>query len=164
MADLLRFFAFYVNNLTLKSFSCMLLVASFRISLIMAEKIIAFYFNNLTLWPIHCNFLHFMSIIYPCECDNLKGFSCIFPKFVMHVTNDQFSDRFNNEKNQNGWFIDFTSTICPCWRDNMKIFPFILLKFVMHMFSDKFDNGWEKLAYLLWFLAFYVNNLTFWAP
>ena len=58
MADLLRFFTFYVNNLT-------------------------------------------------CGRDNLKSFSHILFKFVMHVTNDQFSDKFNNgrKKKKNGWFI-----------------------------------------------------------
>ena len=28
--------------------------------------------------------------------DNLKSFSCILSKFVLHVTNDQFSGKFNN--------------------------------------------------------------------
>ena len=61
----------------------------------------AFYINNLTLWR-----------------DNLKSFLCILRKFVMHVTNKQF--------------------------------------------SDKFDNGWTKfkMANLLQFFAFYVNNMT----
>ena len=36
----------------------------------------------------------------------LKSFSCILPKFDMHVTNDLFSDKFNNgKKNENGRFI-----------------------------------------------------------
>ena len=26
----------------------------------------------------------------------MKSCSCILPKFVMHVTNDQFSDKFDN--------------------------------------------------------------------
>ena len=47
--------------------------------------------------------------ILPCERDNLKSFSCIIFKFViyMHVTNNQFSDKFNNgwKKIQNGWLI-----------------------------------------------------------
>ena len=30
--------------------------------------------------------------------DNLESFSCILFKFVMHVTNKQFSDKLNN-----GW-------------------------------------------------------------
>ena len=51
MADLMRFFAFYVNNLT-------------------------------------------------CGRDKLESFSCILPKFVMHVTSDQFSDKFNNGLNK----------------------------------------------------------------
>ena len=51
----------------------------------------------------------------------------------------------------------------------MKRFSFILLKCVMHVtnkqFSDKFDNSWKKfkMADLLWFFAFYVNDLTLWA-
>ena len=58
MADLLRFFTFYVNNLT-------------------------------------------------CGRDNLKSFPRILFKFVMHVTNDQFLDKFNNsqKKKKNGRFI-----------------------------------------------------------
>ena len=28
--------------------------------------------------------------------NNLKSFSCFLPKFVLHVTNDHFSDKFNN--------------------------------------------------------------------
>ena len=42
-----------------------------------------------------------------CGRDNLKSFSCILPKFVMHVTNDQFSDKLNNgrKKIQNGRLI-----------------------------------------------------------
>ena len=28
--------------------------------------------------------------------DNLKKMSCVLPKFVMHVTNEQFSDKFSN--------------------------------------------------------------------
>ena len=39
------------------------------------------------------NFLTFI-----CWLHNLKSFWCILTKFVMHVTNDQFSDKFNN-----GW-------------------------------------------------------------
>ena len=39
--------------------------------------------------------------------DNLKSFSCFLPKFVLHVTNDHFSDKFNNgrKKIQNGRLI-----------------------------------------------------------
>ena len=69
MADLLQFFAFYVNNLTLwarhdnlqKVFHisssillCMLLICTSWTSSIVAEKI---------QWPINCDFLHFTSII-----------------------------------------------------------------------------------------------------
>ena len=30
-------------------------------------------------------------------------------------------------------------------------------------FSDKFNNGLNKMADLLLFVAFYVNNMTLWA-
>ena len=144
-------------------------------------------------------------------CDNLNLFPCILFKCVMHVTNDQFSDKFNNtEKNQNGRFIYWPfgrdnfksfllilfkfvmlvtnkqfsnklkngwkkvqngrcSAIWPWGRDNMKKCSCIVPKFVMlvtnDQFSDKFNNGWKKIkmAYLLRFNAFYVNNLTLWA-
>ena len=48
----------------------------------------------------------FYWIIWPCGRDNLKSFSCILFKFVMHITNKQFSDKFNNgcKKIQNGRF------------------------------------------------------------
>ena len=47
------------------------------------------------------------ALTFTCGRDNLKSFSCILPKFVMHVTNDHFSDKFNNgrKKNQNGRLI-----------------------------------------------------------
>ena len=46
-------------------------------------------------------------MIWPSGRDNLKKLSCILFKFVMHVTNDQFSAQFNNgwKKIQNGGFI-----------------------------------------------------------
>ena len=80
-------------------------------------------------------------------------------KFVMQVTSDQFSDKFNN-----GWkkvrmadllrFSHFTSIIWPCWCDNMNSFPFILLKFVMHgtnkQFSDNFDRTSKKFKWPLY--------------
>ena len=42
------------------------------------------------------DFSPYTSIILLCGQDNLKSFACILPKFVMHVTNDQFSDKFDN--------------------------------------------------------------------
>ena len=52
----------------------------------------AFYVNNLTLWA-----------------QKLEKFFMTFivPKFVMHVTNDQLSEKFDNgwKLNQNGRFI-----------------------------------------------------------
>ena len=88
-------------------------MTSSRTSSIMAEKkkkmadllrFFTFYVNNLTLWA-----------------NNLKSFSHILFKFVMHVTNDQFSDKFNNGRKK------------------------------------------KKMADLLRFFTFYVNNLTLWA-
>ena len=159
------------------------------------------------------------ALTFTCGRDNLKSFSCFHPKFVLHVTNDHFSDKFNNGWKNSKWptycdFSPFTSIIWPCGRDNLKSFSRILFKFVMHVtndqFSDKFNNGkkkkkwpiycnfshftsiiWEvfhisfsnllcmllmtssrtssimaekkKMADLLRFFTFYVNNLTLWA-
>ena len=73
----------------------------------------------------------------------------------MHVTNDQFSDKFNNDwkKIQNGRLIAifrlFTSIIWPSGRDTLKSFLHILFKFVMHVtkkyFLNQFNNGWKKI-------------------
>ena len=94
MADLLRFFAFYVNKITCKvfhvsssNFLCMILISSSRTSAIMAAK--------KSKWPIYCDFSHFTSTICLCGRDTLKSVSCILFKFVMHDTNKQFSDKFN---------------------------------------------------------------------
>ena len=59
----------------------------FSVKLKMAEK--------KSKWPIYCDFSYFTSIIWPCGRYNMNSFSCILPKFVMRVTNDQFSDKFN---------------------------------------------------------------------
>ena len=124
-------------------------------------------------WPIYCDFSHFTSIIWPCGRDNFKSFSRILFKFVMHVTNDQFSDKFYNGRGKKMAdllrFFTFTSIIWPCGRDNLKSFSHILFKFVMHVtndqFSGKFNNGQKKkkMTDLLRFFTFYVNNLTLWA-
>ena len=47
-------------------------------------------------WLIYCDFSHFTCIVLPCERDNLKRFLGILSKFVIHVTNNQFSEKFNN--------------------------------------------------------------------
>ena len=85
----------------LKNLLCMLLVISSRTSSIMAEK---------KKWPIYCDFT---SIIWLCWRDSMKSFLCIIPKFVMHVTTDQFSDKFNNgwKKIKMAEFLPFTSII-----------------------------------------------------
>ena len=56
---------------------CMSRVTSSRTSSIMTWK--------KSKWLIYCNFSHFTSIIWPCERDNMESFSCILPKFVMHI-------------------------------------------------------------------------------
>ena len=96
----------------------MLLMTTSRTSSIMAEK------NS--KWPTYCDFSPFTSIIWPCGRDNLKSFSCFLPKFVLHVTNDQFSDKFNNGRKKK-WpiycdFSHFTSIIWPCERITWKGF------------------------------------------
>ena len=74
----------------------------------------------------------------------LENFFVYPSKFVIHVTNDQFSDKFNN-----GWKkIKMADLLCESiiWPCGLDIFSYILLKFGMHatnkQFSDKFDNGW----------------------
>ena len=37
-----------------------------------------------------------LALTFACGHDNLKSFSCILPKFVTLVTNDQFSDELKN--------------------------------------------------------------------
>ena len=37
------------------------------------------------------------ALTFTCGHCNLNSFSCILLKFVMHVTNDQYSDRLNND-------------------------------------------------------------------
>ena len=111
MADLLLFFAFTsiiwpCGRDYMKSFSCIhsklvmpvTIVTSSQTSSIMAVK--------KSKWLINCAFLHFTSIIWPCGRDNLESFSCIFTNFVMHVTNDQFSDKFNNGWKKSIWLHD----------------------------------------------------------
>ena len=111
--DLVGAITWKVFHVSFSNLLCMLLMTSSRTSLIMAEK--------KKKWPIYCDFSHFTSIIWPCGRDNLKSFSHILFKFVMHVTNDQFSDEFNNGRKK------------------------------------------KKMADLLRFFTFYVNNLTLWA-
>ena len=91
MADLLRFFAFHVNNLTcgrdnLNSFLCILLKFGMHVT----NKQISDMFNN------GCKkfkMTDLVSKIRPFGRNNLKSFSCILPKFGMHVTSDQFSEK-----------------------------------------------------------------------
>ena len=77
----------------------------------------------------------------------------------MHVTNDQFSDKFNNGRKK---IHPFTSIIWPCGRDNLKSFSRILVKFVMHVtnkyFLDKFNNGWEKIQNGWFFAIFRISR------
>ena len=81
------------------------------------------------------------ALTFTCLHDILKSFSCILHKFVMHVTNAQFLDKFNN-----GWkkfkMADFTSIICPCGCDNLKSFSCILFKFVLHV--TNLNSSWTS--------------------
>ena len=64
MADLLRFLAFHINNLTLKKFSCILLKFVMHVT----NKSCLDKFNNgwkKFKWLIYCDFWHFISIIWP---------------------------------------------------------------------------------------------------
>ena len=131
----------------------MLLVTSSRTSSIMADKKFK--------WQIYCDFSHFTSIIWPCGRNNMNIFACILPKFVVHVTNDQFSNKFDNGWKKIKWPIycdvsHFTSIIWPCGCDNLKSFSCILRNlFVMYVakdqFSDKFNNGWKKPKWPIYF-------------
>ena len=71
-------------------------------------------------------------------------------KFIRHVTNDQFPEKFNNGAKKIKMadllrFFHFTTIILPCGPDNLNSFSCFVLKFVKHVtnkeFSDKFDNG-----------------------
>ena len=37
-----------------------------------------------------------LALTFTCGRDNLTSFTCILPEFFMHITNDQFSDKFKN--------------------------------------------------------------------
>ena len=142
----------------MESFSCILPKFDMHVRLLMTVlgQVLIMAGKN-SKWPIYCNFSHFTLIIWPCERDNLKSFSCILFNFVRHVTNKHFSDKFDNGWKKAKWsiycnFSHFTSIIWPCWRDNMKSFWCILPKCVMHVtnhvtdqFSDNFNNGWKKI-------------------
>ena len=93
MADLLRFFAFYENNLTLSN--------PVQIVMHVTNKQFSDKFDNGgKKRSIYCDFRILRQKFY------LGGSITILPKFVMHVTNDQFSDKFDNGwKKQNGRFL-----------------------------------------------------------
>ena len=67
-----------VSYISSSNWLCMLLISSSWTSSIMAEK---------KKWPIYCDFSHFTSIIWSCGRENLKSFSHILFKLVMHITN-----------------------------------------------------------------------------
>ena len=128
---------------------------------------------------------NFTSLIWPCGRNNLKSFSCILFKLLCvllmsssrtnSITGLLFLFFFGFEKKWKRpiyWdFSHFTSIIWPCGRDNLKSFSCILFKFVMLMLlmpsSQKSSIMAEKkkikMADLLRFFAFYVNNLTLWS-
>ena len=47
-------------------------------------------------WAIYYDFSHFTYLFLHCGLDNLESFSCILLKFVLHVANNQFSNKFTN--------------------------------------------------------------------
>ena len=82
--------------------------------------------------------LHFSSIICTCWRDKMKSCSFILHKFVMHVTNKQFLDKFDNgcKKIQNGRF-----TV---------IFCILLQQFdLVGAITSKFTNGGGLLSSVL---------------
>ena len=91
------------------------------------------------------------ALTFPCGHDNLKSFSCIFLKFILHLASNQVLDKVNNgRKIYSKWpiyydFSHFTLIILLCGRNNFKNISSILLKFVLHaankQFSDNFNNG-----------------------
>ena len=123
-----------VSHVSSSNLLSMLLICISRTSSIMAEK-------N-CYWLIYCDFSHVTSIIRHCERDNLKSFTCILFKFVKHVTNKQFSDKFNNGWKSSKWpiYCDFSQFMSINWHCGQS-FSCILFKFVMHVtnkhFSDK---------------------------
>ena len=95
--------------------------------------------------PIYCDFSHFTSIIWPCGRDNMKSFSFILLKFVMHVTR---TNSITAEK-KSKWpiycdFLHFTSLIWPCGRNNFK-----------------FNNGDELLSSVL-LLTYFISQSNHW--
>ena len=78
------------------------------------------------------------SLILPCGCDTFKRFPCILVDFFMHVTSNQFSDKFNNGNKKLNLYI--VGTIFSC----------ILLRCVRYVannqLSDKFKNGGGLLS------------------
>ena len=109
-------------------------------------------------------FFAFYSIIWPCGRDNLRSFSCILPRYVMHVTNDQLSDKFNNGWKENdvsfAFYVNNFTLYLITWKKIHVSFRNLLC--TLHQLSDKFNNGWKKIkmAVLLRFFAFFINNLT----
>ena len=92
-------------------------------------RFFAFYVYSFTLWT-----------------QKLEKFSCILNKFVMHTTNNQFSEKLNNEWKKWPIYCDFT------------LWPRLLQKNVMYhaqictannQSSDKFNNGGGLLSSVL---------------
>ena len=76
------------------------------------------------------------ALTFTCGHDNLKSFSCILPKFVTHVANDQISDSF---------YVSCSNLLC------------LLLINISRTTSIMAEQKC-KMVDLLRFLAFYVNN------
>ena len=150
-------------------------MTSSRTSSIMAEKKLNGRF--IAIFSLHFNFKGggvcnlsspASALTFTCGRDNLKSFSCILPKFVTHVTNDQFSYKF-----QNGWkkfkmadllrFFDFyVNNLTLSWKvfhvssSNLLCMLLISSSRTSSIMAEKEI----KMADLLRFFDFYVNNLT----
>ena len=73
----------------------------------------------------------------------MKSFSCILPKFVMHVTNDQFSDKFN---------IKWPKKIKMA--DLLRFFSFYVNNLTCGRNNFKFNNGGGLLSSVLLFCVY----------
>ena len=68
-------------------------------------------------------------------------FLCIQLKFVMHLADNHFLDKFDNAEEKK-WIKVYQNKM-----NNLKSFSCILPKFVLHItnnqFSDKLNDGWN---------------------
>ena len=89
----------------------------------------------------YCNFkiLCHQRLRYHLLVRTITNFSCILLKFLLHISNNQFSDKFNNGCNKIKWpiYCDFSLIILPCRHDNFKRFSCIPLKSDIKCPSDR---------------------------